>query len=274
MSTNLTCSPGERPTCTSAPSAGPGKVRPGIRDAVFPADCDGSRGHYRNGVSRPVSHPAALPVPPELRGLPPRPRVLQLTDGDCVSHGLAEGTGRQRASDREVRSCLDQVHATAVLLDPHARTRCAVSTESAARHLDVLTTSGNNLFAIRRGLDGADWALLEELTDLIDARTAVTRPARKRPTPLTDLVILVGKDRIYAPAVRQLLLLGIPTWLIVPGRRPAASLYRAACAVSFVGPYQRVAQPGAAGVGLRSPGSPRGWPRRAPALGGSLAAQV
>ena len=76
---------------------------------------------------------------------------------------------------------------------------------------------------------------------MIDVRATATRPGRKRPARLADLVILVGKDKIYAPPVRQLRLLGIPTWLIVPGRLPAASLYRAACAVSFIGPCQRVA---------------------------------
>ena len=180
-------------------------------------------------------------MPPGLPGLPPCPRVLQLTDGDCVSHGLAGGTSRQRASDQEVRSCLDRVHAAAALFDPHPRIRCGVSTETATRHLAVLTAAGNNLFAVRRGLDGADWVLLEELADLIDARAAATRPGWKRPARLADLVILVGKDKIYAPPVRQLRLLGIPTWLIVPGRLPAASLYRAACAVSFIEPRRRVA---------------------------------
>lgn len=37
--------------------------------------------------------PVALPWPPELPdGLPARPRVLQLTDADAVSHGLVDGT--------------------------------------------------------------------------------------------------------------------------------------------------------------------------------------
>ena len=127
---------------------------------------------------------------------------------------------RGRASDQEMRSCLDRVHAAATLLDPHARVRCAVSTETAAHHFDVLAAARNNSFAIRRGLDGADRALIEELTDLIAARTIATQPGRKRPAGFADLVILVGKDKIYAPSVRQLRLLGIPTWLIVPGRLP------------------------------------------------------
>jgi hypothetical protein len=230
MSTNLARGPERRAPRIAALTAGPPRTGQGARDAVSPA---------RRG--RPASRGMALPVPPELPGLPPRPRVLQLTDGDCVSHGLAGGAGHGRASDQEVRSCLDQVRATAALFDPHARIRCAVSTETATRHLDILTGAGNNLFAIRRGLDGADWALLEELADLIDVRTAATRPGRKRPARLADLVILVGKDKIYAPSVRQLRLLGIPTWLIVPGRQPAASLYRAACAVSFIRPCRLVA---------------------------------
>ncbi len=182
------------------------------------------------------AHPAALPLPPELPGLPPRPRVLQLTDGDCVSYGLADGTPLGRASDQEVRSCLDRVHATATLLDPHARIRCAVSTETATHHLDVLTNARNNLFTIRRGLDGADGALLEELTDLIQAGLMATRPRRKRPIQHADLVILVARDGIYAPPVTRLRLLGIPTWLLVPGRLVADSLYARSCAVSFLGP--------------------------------------
>ena len=79
----------------------------------------------------------------------------------------------------------------------------------------------NNLFTIRCGLDGADWALLEELADLIDVRMVVGRPGRKRPAQVADLLILVGKDGIYAPPVKRLRLLGIPTWLLVPGRSAA-----------------------------------------------------
>lgn len=131
----------------------------GAWDTGFPASGDAVEGRYIVGPGKLISRRIAEPVPPELPGLPPRPRVLQLTDGDCVSHGLANGTRRQRASDQEVRSCLDRVHATARLLDPHARIRCAVSTDTAIYHLAVLAAARNNLFTIRRGLDGADWAL-------------------------------------------------------------------------------------------------------------------
>jgi hypothetical protein len=175
-------------------------------------------------------------LPPELPGLPLCPRVLQLTDGDCVSHGLVEGTGDERASNQEVRSCLDQVHAAATLLDPHARIRCAISTETATHHLDVLTSARNNLFTVRHGLDGADEVLLEELTDLVKARMVATRPGRKRSAWLADLVILVAQDGIYAPPVVQLRLLGVPTWLLVPGLSAAATLRSACCAVSYIGP--------------------------------------
>jgi hypothetical protein len=204
-------------------------VRQGARDAVFPAALDGPEG-------KSIGSQIIKPLPPELPGLPPRPRVLQLTDGDCVSHGLADGTGSDRAAAQEVRSCFDKVHTNATLLDPNARIRCAISTETATHHLDVLTTARNNLFTIRRGLDGVGQALLEELTDLIQARMIATRPGRKRPTWLADLVILVAQDGIYAPPVIQLRLLGIPTWLLVPGLSAAASLRSACCAVSYVGP--------------------------------------
>jgi hypothetical protein len=241
MSTNLARGPSGRPLRLAALPTGTARAGQDARDTVFPPDRGSVEGRYAAGPGRHGGRQIALPVPPGLPGLPPRPRVLQLTDGDCVSHGLAGSAARGRASDREVRSCLDRVHATATLLDPHARVRCVVSTETAARHFDVLAAARNNSFAICRGLDGADWALIEELTDLIAARIAATRPGRGRPPGLADLVILVGKDKIYAPPVTQLRLLGIPTWLIVPGRQPATSLYRAACAVSFIGPCRRVA---------------------------------
>jgi hypothetical protein len=182
------------------------------------------------------ARPAALPLPPELPGAPLRPRVLQLTDGDCLSCGLAAGIASVRASDHEVRSCLDRVHATATLLDPRARIRCAISTETATHHLDILTAARNNLFTIRNGLGGANGALLEELTDLIGVRLIATRPERRRPARHADLVILVARDAIYAPPVMQLRLLGIPTWLLAPGPLAAASLRGASCAVSCIGP--------------------------------------
>jgi hypothetical protein len=183
------------------------------------------------------THPVALPWPPDLPdGLPRRPRVLQLTDADAVSHGLVDGTPRERASNHEMRSCLGLVHATATAIDPHPRVRCAASTRTATCHLDILTASGGNTWVIRRGVDGADYALLEELADLIDARTTATRPGRKRPARLADMLILVGQDEIYTRPVRQLRVLGVPTWLLVPGYFVAASLYRAATAVSFIGP--------------------------------------
>jgi hypothetical protein len=236
MSTSLARGPkGRLPRMAVLPPS-PARAGLGARDAVFPAGRDSLEGRYAAGPGRSVSRRMALPVPPDLPRLPPRPRVLQLTDGDCVSHGLADGAARGRASDQEMRSCLDRVHAAAALLDPHARVRCAVSTQTAAHHFDILAAARNNSFAIRRGLDGADRALIEELTDLIGARAIATQTRRRRPAGLADLVILVGKDKIYASPVRQLRLLGIPTWLIVPGRLPSASLYRAACAVSFIGP--------------------------------------
>ncbi len=229
MSTNLARGPKGRPSCAAALPADLPRARQDVQDAVFPATQGSLEGKL-------VGSQIIKPLPPELPGLPPRSRVLQLTDGDCVSHGLADGTRCGRASDQEVRSCLDQVHATATLLDPHARIRCALSTETATHHLDVLTTARNNLFTIRRGLDGADKVLLEELTDLIKARMIATRPVRKRSVWLADLVILVAQDGIYAPPAVQLRLLGIPTWLLVPGLSAAATLRSACCAVSYIGP--------------------------------------
>jgi hypothetical protein len=179
---------------------------------------------------------AALPLPQELpAGLTQSPRVMLLIDMDCVSHGLVRGVRFGRASDQDVQQFLHVVHATARALDPESRVRSAASTATAAYHLDVLTASGNNQWSIRRGLDGADQALLEEMSDLVGACLIATRPGQKRSARHADLVILVGQDHIYAAPVRRLRLLGIPTWLVVPGRHVAASLYSCSCAVSFLG---------------------------------------
>jgi hypothetical protein len=99
-----------------------------------------------------------------------------------------------------------------------------------------MTAAQNNSFAIRRGLDGADGVLLEELAHLIDARIVTTRPGHKGHARLADLVMLVGQEKGYAQSVRQLRLLGIPTWVLIPSRFVAASLYKAATAVTFIGP--------------------------------------
>ncbi|MGD0377272.1 MAG: hypothetical protein ABSB01_22135 [Streptosporangiaceae bacterium] len=187
---------------------------------------------------------AALPLPTELpAGLVSGPRVLVLVDADAVSHGLAEGTGLGRASDQKVRLCLDVVRATARALDPQARVRYAASSRTAACHFGVLATSGNNTWSVRRGLDGADQVLLEELGDLREARLLATQSGCKHPARLAELVLLVGQDHVYAPAVRRLRLLQIPVWLLVPGRFVAASLYSSACAVSFIGPAARSEAP-------------------------------
>jgi hypothetical protein len=172
--------------------------------------------------------PVALPLPLELPdGLGPL-RVLQLANADAVSRG---------ASNEAVRFCLDLVRGAARALDPQARIRCAASSKTAARCIDVLTTSGNNQWAIRHELNGADHALLEELGALINARMMATRPARrKRPGRVFNLVILVAQDSSYSQPVRQLRLMGIPCWLVVPGRYAAASLLSAATAVSFIDP--------------------------------------
>jgi hypothetical protein len=175
--------------------------------------------------------PAPLPVPPELpAGLARHPRVLQLISADSVARGCGPA--------RHVRRCIDITQATARALDPQARIRCAASAGTAAHHLDLLTASGNNQWSVSRRAGDAGQVLLEEMNDLITARLIATgpRPKRQRRARHADLVILVGDDPAYAPPVRRLRLLGIPTWLMVPGRQVPTSLYACACAVSFVGP--------------------------------------
>jgi hypothetical protein len=178
----------------------------------------------------------ALPLPPELpAGVLQNPRVMRLIDVDAVSHGLAHDTPADRASNQDVQIFLDTVQATAREMDPQSLVRCAASTATAAFHLDVLTASGNNQWSIRRGLDGADQVLLDEMNDLIRTCLIATWPGQRHAAQHPNLVILVGQDHIYAPSVRRLRLLGIPTWLIVPGRGVAASLYSCSCAVTFLG---------------------------------------
>ena len=187
-----------------------------------------------------LAQPILLPYPSELPdGLPARPRVLQLTDADAVSRGLADGTPRDRASNREVRACLELVQATTRTIDPRARIICAASSATATRHLDVMTASGGNTWLVRRGLDGADRALLEELDHLTDIHRMLHQPGRRRPAGPAELVILVAQDHIFARSIRRLRLLGVPTWLLVPGRSVARELFTAACAVTFIGPRPR-----------------------------------
>jgi hypothetical protein len=169
-----------------------------------------------------LAHPILLPYPSELPdGLPARPRVLQLTDADAVSRGLADGTPRDRASNREVRACLELVQATTRTIDPRARIVCAASSATATRHLDVMTASGGNTWLVRRGLD---------------IHRMLHQPGRRRPAGPAELVILVAQDHIFARSIRRLRLLGVPTWLLVPGRSVARELFTAACAVTFIGP--------------------------------------
>ena len=192
-----------------------------------------------HAVSPGWEPPEPLRLPPELPPdppeLPPNPRVLLLIDVDCVSYGLVEGTGG-RACDDDVRACLELVHATAAFVDPRYRTRDALSSATAIHHFAVLTSAPNNSFTVRYGLNGADWALIEELDNLIKIRSTAARPGRKRPTWLADLVILLGHDGIYEPLVRDLRLGGTPTWLLVLSDQVAGPLRDAACAVTYIGP--------------------------------------
>jgi hypothetical protein len=181
---------------------------------------------------------AALPMPPELpEGLPARLRVLELINADAISWGVAGSSASGRASDLQVRRCLDIAQATARAMDTEARVRCAASERTAAHHKDIVSTTANATWLLRRGRDEANQVLLEELDDLINARLLTTGPHRPPSASLADLVILVAADRVYAPAVRRLRLLQIPTWLLVPCRFVSDALCRCSCAVSFLDPH-------------------------------------
>ena len=184
------------------------------------------RPRLRAGGSRPASVPDGLSVPAQ---------VLELIDADAVSHGLAEGSGLARASDAAVLFGFAQARAAALALSGggdarHVRTVVAASTQTAEQHLGVVLSSSGNTWRFRRGLDGADHALVEELEALAAAleRTSPARCQGRHPAA----VLLVGQDHAYAAAVRRLRLLGVPTWVLQPGRFISADLYRAACEVS------------------------------------------
>ena len=160
-----------------------------------------------------------------------RRAVLFLGDLDAASHGLAEGSQRDRVADAVLAEMADAIRAAVLSTGSNiTRTRWAASSAMAAEHVGWLARCSNNSFVVRRGVDGADGALLEELDDLVD-RLSTAAGRKSRPTA-APLVVLVAKDHIYAPAVRRLQLLAAPTWVLQPGRYIAADLYRAACAVT------------------------------------------
>lgn len=172
-----------------------------------------------------------LPFPPGLPALPLAPRLLVLGDMDALSHGLAERLASSRAADADVWAVLEQVMLTASRLGSRrCPVRWAASSATARYHLNLMTRSANNVWSIREGLDGADYALLEELEHIAAAAAGAHRG--KNAAPPVDMIILIALDHIYAPAVRRLRLLGIPTWVLQPGRFIAADLFTAAAAVT------------------------------------------
>jgi hypothetical protein len=183
---------------------------------------------------------------PSRRSTSPRFELIDvLVDADALSHGLAEDAGTDRASNDDVAACLVRIRKTVHLLieGTSARSgryamRCAGSTATARHHLDLVVDTPNNTWAFCRGLDGADRVLLDRLEGLAAELSA----ARRRPirgakvVTRSRLVMLVGQDHIYAPAVDDLRRLGVPTWVLQPGRFIAAALYKAACAVTPLRP--------------------------------------
>jgi hypothetical protein len=144
---------------------------------------------FSRGAAHPSDRPrpAPWPVPPELpAGLAHYPGVLQLISADSVARGCG--------SARHVQRCIDVTQATARALDPQARIRCAASARTAAHHLGLLTSSGNNQWSVSRRAGNAGQVLLEEMNDLISARLIATRPRpeRQRRARPADLVILVA----------------------------------------------------------------------------------
>ena len=176
-----------------------------------------------------------IPFPAELDPWRPVQRVLVLADMDAVSHGLAETSGASRVSDVEAGTLLRQVQRTAWATGAaYCHFRLAASSETAKHHLGLVTASANNQWSIRKGVDGADQAITEELDGL--AAKVHAEQARKHGKTRSDLVILIGQDHAYGPSVRQLRLLGVPTWVLQPGQYISHHLYRPAACVTRVRP--------------------------------------
>lgn len=195
-------------------------------------------------TARPAEQPR-LRMPPRLPdGLVRAPRILELVDADAISASLVHDYTAHCPCDLPLSSCLEIAQVCGTSLDPESRVRCAASAMTAFHHVDVLINAGVVTLAVRRTVGDARRVLLEELADLIDARTSATRPGGSQLPGLPNLLILLATSRVYAPAVRQLRLLGIPCWLLVPGYYAAASLRSCACAVSFIGPDDRLDRPG------------------------------
>ncbi len=170
-----------------------------------------------------------LDLPRNLPQLGDSCRTSVLFDADALSHGAAEGTLHGRASDELFGHYVNEVLAAALALTGGQRRRLTVryaaSTETAAHHLRVAAEAPSNTWLFCRGLDGADRALIAELLQIAEGLEGPRSKSR-------HAVVLVGQDHAYAPPVRRLRLLGVPTWVLQPGRFIAADLYRSACEVS------------------------------------------
>ena len=182
------------------------------------------------GVSPPV---AVLPRPADLpEGLPREGvRVHLLVDANALSYGISGAPG-ERANDRTLACSLDLLERTAENLSRRAVVLklYAASTTTAVHHLAVVLRSANNTFTWRRGLNGADQALVEFLSGVARTREQVARRGQRLSA---EMVVLVGASRSYASEVRRLRLLGCPTWVIVPsGSYLSADLSRSAAAVT------------------------------------------
>ena len=133
------------------------------------------------------------------RAPPPHRASSSSSTADAVSHGLVDDSPRERASNHEMRSCLDLVHATATAIDPRAAgpVRCLPRTAThPPGHPDRLGRQHvDRAPRARRRRPGA-----ARRADRPDQRPHRHRPAGPEdPAPPADLVILVGQDRIYAP---------------------------------------------------------------------------
>jgi hypothetical protein len=111
--------------------------------------------------------------------LPANPRPLLLVDVNAVSHRLTEGQEHARATNATVGSALETAQTAAPSFNSdHSQVFRAASTATARYHLDLITRSAKNAWAIR----------------LIVATARATRDHKARVASATDEVSSIDEQ--------------------------------------------------------------------------------
>ena len=136
--------------------------------------------------------------------------LLLAIDVDALSHrGLSD-----RLTTRQMAIALGLAETYADCRGPVKRVRYACSTKTSDCHAPLVWSARPNTWAARRGIDGADAVIRDELHGWVAAQ----QHGKGRG------VVLVANDHAYAGPVAALTQAGIPVWLIAPrANRPTLS---------------------------------------------------